>query len=551
MKETSRQVLASIIELAILKDSRKIKTPWAGLRLRATFREDEDLLLQSELDNLRDVEKLINSWTEEGESVSITISGSHEIPTANSGEKDAVSDRAIRRALIFKLYEEYRKSGNLSGQYPLVQLRDILETSQEEILRHIDYLENEYYLEYKVMNGGMGTSGILHHGIKLCESKSELFSILGTIQVSTKEKDEDMPAIDEDAKRRVFVVHGRNEKARKAMFTFLRSLSLEPIEWSEAITYTETGAPYIGDILDHAFKRAQAIVVLITGDDISKLSSQYLKSDDPPYEREFMPQARPNVLFEAGLAFGRHSDRTILVELGPTRPFSDIAGRHIVRISNDAKARQELVTRLKTAGCNVKTEAKIDWLHEGDFDAAHREHDDNMRKEIQGFETLSYTKTIAPLGKWENQILKFIVERGDKGFRVDELSNNFSLPIVRLQYHLDQLVSVEYLHTLLSVGGPTIYKLTQKGRAYVVEKLDDQYEKIVHDIISAVKKMRGIGKKPTPREIATTVGLNVDTILSHLKGMHDALLITFYTSEGLQPDSELILGEKSFEAPFI
>ena len=100
MKETLKQVLASIIELAIFKDSRKIKTPWAGLRLRATFREDEDLLLRSELDNLRDVEKLINSWTEEGDSVSITISESQEIPTANSSEKDAVSDRAIRRALI-------------------------------------------------------------------------------------------------------------------------------------------------------------------------------------------------------------------------------------------------------------------------------------------------------------------------------------------------------------------------------------------------------------------------------------------------------------------
>ncbi len=551
MNETTKQVLASIIELAIFKISRQITTPWAGLRLRATFRKDEDLLFRSELDSLRDIEKVINSWTIEGDSVSITISENQEIPTTTSSQKDAVSDRSIRRALIFKLYEEYRKSGNVYTHYPLVQLKDILESSQEEILRHIEYLENEYYLEYKVMDEGMGTSDILHHGIKLCESKSELFSIFGTIQVSAKKRDEDMPEIDEDARRRVFVVHGRDEKARKAMFAFLRSISLEPIEWSEAITYTETGAPYVGDILDHAFKKAQAVVVLITGDDISKLSSQYLKSDDTTYEREFTPQARPNVLFEAGLAFGRHPDRTILVELGPTRPFSDIAGRRIIRISNDAKARQELATRLKTAGCSVKTEGKTDWLLEGDFDAAHREHDENIRKETQGFETLSYSKTIAQLGKWENQILKFIVERGDKGFSADELSSHFTLPIVRLQYHLDQLVGVEYLYTLLSIGGPAIYKLTQNGRAYVVEKLDDQYEKIVHDIINAVKKMRGIGKKPTPREIATSLGVNVDTVLSHLRAMHDALLITFYTSEGLKPDSELILGEKSFAPPFI
>jgi hypothetical protein len=276
MDEISKQVLSSIIELSICKDSRQIITPWGGLMLRASLKENEDNLLCAALDNLRDIEKAIGSWIIGDDLVTISISDGQQIPTASQSEKEVVCDKSIRRALLCKLFEEYRRTGNNFTHYPLVQLKDILETTQDEILRHIDYLENEYYLEYKVMDGGMGTSDITHHGIKLCEVKSELFSMLGTIQISSSGKGEEMKDIDEDVKRRVFVVHGRNEAARRAMFSFLRALSLEPIEWSEAITYTGSGAPYVGEILDHAFQKAQAVIVLITGDDISKMSFQYL-----------------------------------------------------------------------------------------------------------------------------------------------------------------------------------------------------------------------------------------------------------------------------------
>jgi predicted nucleotide-binding protein len=130
--------------------------------------------------------------------------------------------------------------------------------------------------------------------------------------------------------RKVFVVHGRNEAARRAMFSFLRALGLDPIEWSEAVHLTGKGSPFVGEILDTAFTHAQAVVVLFTGDDVARLGTRYLTANDPPYEREPTPQARPNVLFEAGLAFGRNPERTILVTLGNIRPFSDVVGRHII-----------------------------------------------------------------------------------------------------------------------------------------------------------------------------------------------------------------------------
>src|SRR5450756_1665457 len=59
--------------------------------------------------------------------------------------------------------------------------------------------------------------------------------------------------------RSVFVVHGRNEALRKAMFDFLRSINLSPMEWSHAVQLTGEGSPYIGQVLDAALSNAAAV----------------------------------------------------------------------------------------------------------------------------------------------------------------------------------------------------------------------------------------------------------------------------------------------------
>jgi predicted nucleotide-binding protein len=168
--------------------------------------------------------------------------------------------------------------------------------------------------------------------------------------------------------RKVFVVHGRNEKAREAMFVFLRSIGLEPIEWLEAVKLTGKASPYIGEILDEAFSYAKAIVVLLTGDDVARLGTRFTEEGKP--NEKPAAQARPNVIFEAGLAFGRNPDRTIMVKLGELRDISDVAGRHIIRMDNTIQCRQGLVSRLRTAGCDVQWEARTDWHNAGDFDDA-------------------------------------------------------------------------------------------------------------------------------------------------------------------------------------
>ena len=177
--------------------------------------------------------------------------------------------------------------------------------------------------------------------------------------------------------REVFVVHGRNLKARDALFDFLRAVDLHPLEWSEAVSATAKASPYIGEILDVAFSRAHAIVVLFTPDDEARLKGPLRAENDPPHETQLTGQPRPNVLFEAGMAMGRNQDRTILVELGNLRPFSDVAGRHAIRLDNSSQRRQELAQRLQVAGCPVNLQG-TDWHLAGDFEGAVAEENDNL-----------------------------------------------------------------------------------------------------------------------------------------------------------------------------
>ncbi len=169
-------------------------------------------------------------------------------------------------------------------------------------------------------------------------------------------------------KRKVFVVHGRDVDRKKAMFSFLRSINLHPVEWSSAVKATGDASPYIGQILDAGLKDAAAVVVLLTPDDEAHLKREFRKRTDPPYESVLTGQPRPNVLFEAGLAFGRLDKRTVLVQIGDIRPFSDVGGRHVIHLDNSPEQRSELANRLSAAGCDVDLSG-TDWYSEGDFSA--------------------------------------------------------------------------------------------------------------------------------------------------------------------------------------
>ncbi len=161
-------------------------------------------------------------------------------------------------------------------------------------------------------------------------------------------------------------MHGRDTQVRDALFSFLRSIGLHPIEWAEAVAATGLPAPYVGQILDTAFSMAQAVVVLMTPDDEARLREPFRAKGDPPHETNLTPQARANVLFEAGMAMGLSPERTVLVELGTLRPYSDIGGRHVIRLNDTTERRQDLAYRLKSAGCPIDL-AGTQWHRTGDF----------------------------------------------------------------------------------------------------------------------------------------------------------------------------------------
>jgi predicted nucleotide-binding protein len=166
--------------------------------------------------------------------------------------------------------------------------------------------------------------------------------------------------------RAVLVVYGRDVVAKQAVFALLRDLDLRPLDWEQLVAITGSAAPYVGDAVARAFPLVQAVVVILTPDDEARLLPVLHGPNEPRHEKELTGQARPNVLFEAGMALALHPDRTVLAEIGRVRPFSDVAGRHMVRLTGAPASLNSLAMKLKSAGCPVDTTGS-GWLDESRF----------------------------------------------------------------------------------------------------------------------------------------------------------------------------------------
>ncbi|EXG81175.1 CATRA conflict system CASPASE/TPR repeat-associated protein [Cryptosporangium arvum] len=161
--------------------------------------------------------------------------------------------------------------------------------------------------------------------------------------------------------RDVFVIHGRDEEARRALWSFLQAIDLHPLDWEDVVRRTGSAAPYMGEVLEQAFRDNQAAIVLLTPDDGAYLHPDLQGAHEPHHERVATGQARPNVLLEAGMALALQRERTIVVEIGALRPVSDMGGLNVIKFDGTVRSLQKIAGRLAGAGCAVNT-GGTDWL---------------------------------------------------------------------------------------------------------------------------------------------------------------------------------------------
>ena len=138
---------------------------------------------------------------------------------------------------------------------------------------------------------------------------------------------------------RVFVVHGQNEAARRAVVTELEKLGLEAIVLHEQ---PNMGRHLLTKFIDEADLVTFA-VVLMTDDDVGSLKGGTLA-----------PRARQNVILELGyfLAHLRQSRVCALITPGLETP-SDFDGIVYIRMDDGATWKKELARELRAVGMPI------------------------------------------------------------------------------------------------------------------------------------------------------------------------------------------------------
>ncbi|HVX12221.1 MAG TPA: TIR domain-containing protein [Pirellulales bacterium] len=169
--------------------------------------------------------------------------------------------------------------------------------------------------------------------------------------------------------QQVFVIYGRNVAAYGELKKFLATVGAAEITFEDVANLQ--ASPYVTEIVIKGIREAAAVIVLFTPDELAALyqtAAEAGLSSDAVTEARWQP--RPNVLFEAGIAFAFKKEKTILVALGgAVAGFSDIGGIHLVRIDSPA-GKQALRQRLQVVLKGLPTKLPGDWAsarNSGDF----------------------------------------------------------------------------------------------------------------------------------------------------------------------------------------
>lgn len=169
--------------------------------------------------------------------------------------------------------------------------------------------------------------------------------------------------------RYVFVVRGRDHEAYKALEQLLTALDLRIVTWDDATRGAGGGTPLTLDVVRAGIDMSNAVVVLMTPDDLGRVKPEFGQLTDDPREAQETGQVRQNVVFEAGWAMALNQNGVVLVRVGAVRNLSDIEGLNYVNLTNDISARRTLIARLKNCGLAVDDTGE-GWRTAGTFPAS-------------------------------------------------------------------------------------------------------------------------------------------------------------------------------------
>lgn len=141
--------------------------------------------------------------------------------------------------------------------------------------------------------------------------------------------------------KRVFIIHGRDLKTVRDLEKFLSSLGFTVLKFKDLAN--SATQKFVIDVVLEAITNATVVIAVFTPDELAVLYEGQAVSKERSGRRW---QARPNVIFEAGIAYGISKEKTILVTAGAdVELFSDLSGLHFIRLDSET-GREDLRTRL-------------------------------------------------------------------------------------------------------------------------------------------------------------------------------------------------------------
>ncbi|HEU5408470.1 MAG TPA: nucleotide-binding protein, partial [Nitrospira sp.] len=307
----------------------------------AGFQHDEieQLLEECVSDGViaRDVKSGDISFTDTGfaretQRASKTVSVTPAIKTAAEKKKELIED-LIERTRTFELCGPSDDPDEITGvttgfRYLVTQFKrlagPLLASQFAERLDGIDVDVNDIYSAY--------------------DAKGELDALLPEIEAAMEHFDgntftqNNAPAL--AGSRKVFVVHGHDNKAKRTVASFLKNLNLEPIILHEQPNKSRTIIEKFEQHTDVAFA-----VVLLTPDDFGGSVST---------RRKTKLRARQNVVFEFGYFVGKLGRKRVCALMaGKIEKPSDIDGVLYIPFEADGEWQIELGRELQAAGIEV------------------------------------------------------------------------------------------------------------------------------------------------------------------------------------------------------